>query len=726
MSAESYTVTGVYTDDLPAVANSQVDVGEPGMSHEAIVQLFASMVSDDQLFHDGVAGIKESHFRANEPAFAILRRAMIEVSPRLQRPSLAEVRTAVEQWGQQEQRASNGLVPPDLPEAIGLLNQIDKLAQNGHAFGNGKALLHQFLRERDVFEPILSIATFCRSGFDSTCRVPTNMAGILHRASERLDELDRDWGDGEAWGIPQRLDGPELPLFPVHVLPPTLHQWVDAEATATQTPLDLAAMLALSVCAAAGAKRVEVDVRPGFREPINIFSTIALEPGNRKSAVFSDATAPLRAYEQSAVEEMRPHVRAYETQLSILTSRHKQLENTAARQSDPERRQAQVQEAIAAREEMARPHRVVEPKLLIDDCTMEKMEQVLAEQGERIAVMSPEGGVFGLMTGRYSDSPNFEVYLKGHSGDEIRTDRVNREAVFVARPAITMALTVQLEVIRGLGQTKSLRGQGLLARILYSLPQSTLGRRQTNSPPVPEEIVQGYHRLVLEICHLSRYGAPSLRQEPHCLRLSPEAAACFEQFERDLEPRLARWGDLAGIQDWAGKLAGAVIRLAGILHLAGQADERLHEPAAQREEHIRRRERIPPFAPWDTPISDATLTAAVAIAEYLVPHAQAAFAMMGVGTGPSATVQSQAWQVLMWIQRSRRTSFTKRELHQDNRAHFAKAGDVDPVLSLLEARNIVRAATHRPMNSKGGRPPSPRYLVNPAVFEWEYVGPEPT
>ena len=51
---------------------------------------------------------------------------------------------------------------------------------------------------------------------------------------------------------------------------------------------------------------------------------------------------------------------------------------------------------------------------------------MLAEQGGRIASMSPEGGVFDLMAGLYCKSgiPQFGVYLMGHSGDDLITDRV--------------------------------------------------------------------------------------------------------------------------------------------------------------------------------------------------------------------------------------------------------------------------------------------------------------
>ena len=49
---------------------------------------------------------------------------------------------------------------------------------------------------------------------------------------------------------------------------------------------------------------------------------------------------------------------------------------------------------------------------------------MLAEQGGRIASLSPEGGVFDVMAGLYSKSgtASFDLYLKAHAGDDLRTD----------------------------------------------------------------------------------------------------------------------------------------------------------------------------------------------------------------------------------------------------------------------------------------------------------------
>ncbi len=114
--------------------------------------------------------------------------------------------------------------------------------------------------------------------------------------------------------------------------------------------------------------------------------------------------------------------------------------------------------------------------------------------------MSSEGGLFETMAGRYSSgNPNVDVYLKGYSGDPLRVDRKSRPPEFVPRPALTLVLTVQPEVTQGLAAKPGFRGRGVLARFLYSLPQSMVGFRSNNPPLVPEELMEVWRSTVSAI-----------------------------------------------------------------------------------------------------------------------------------------------------------------------------------------------------------------------------------
>jgi hypothetical protein len=454
--------------------------------------------------------------------------------------------------------------------------------------------------------------------------------------------------------------------------------FVEAEARATQTPVDLAGMLALTVVGAACAKKVVVRIKKGHAEPINLFTVTALPPANRKSAVFSAITGPLEQYEEDDAGRAAQEIARSESTLKIKQARLKALEQQAAN-SKQDQQQSDAARQLAV--ELAQMSIPSSPRYIVDDCTPERLATILHDQGGRIAVMSPEGDVFELMAGRYSTGVgNLGVYLKGHAGDTLRVDRVGRAPEFVKAPALTVGLAVQPEVIQGLIDKPGFRGRGLLGRFLYALPKSLLGSRDTAPPPVPDEIGTAYDNNVMSLLKLpfakDTKGEPAAR----VLNLDLDGQQCMQQFEAWLEPQLGEFGELGSISDWAGKLVGAAGRIAGVLHMASLAGE---------------------DAPWEIPISGETVGYAIEIGKYLIPHARAAFADMGADA-----IQDQAKRILRWIEHNHVARFTKRDVHQALKGTFKRVEQLDGPLAFLEAHWFIQKQPE-PEQSGPGDVPAP-------------------
>ena len=370
-------------------------------------------------------------------------------------------------------------------------------------------------------------------------------------------ELTQSLSGFEGWEDPIPL-GPSAPLpFPSGSIGAVfLREWIDAESEATQTPVDLAGVVALGVLAAACHGRVMVEVRPGYQEPVNIYAACALESGNRKSAVFSDATRPLFDFESALRDERRAEVARRASDRKILERQLTDAEAAAAK--------AKGVEAMVARDEAGRlAEELVElpviamPRLVVDDITPEALCSRLAESGGVVSVLSAEGGLFETMAGRYQGGvPNLDAFLKGHAGDIIRVDRKGAESQIIGRPCVTLALTVQPEVLRSLVDKPGFRSRGLVARFLFSLPVSTVGARHVTPDPVPESIGDRYCK---SISHLLR--ETEALSDPVVLKLSTDASKEWIDFSAATEPRLkAAMGDLAHMQDWGSKLPGGVAR----------------------------------------------------------------------------------------------------------------------------------------------------------------------
>jgi hypothetical protein len=123
---------------------------------------------------------------------------------------------------------------------------------------------------------------------------------------------------------------------------------------------------------------------------------------------------------------------------------------------------------------------------------------------------------------------------------------------------------VQPVVLASIGANRVFRGRGLLARILYAYPVSRVGRRQINPTPLDETVQDTYEKTVRNLAA----GLAGWLGDPAVLRLTEEAGAEMVAIETDIEPTLARDGELGTLADWGSKYAGAVARIAGLLHLA--------------------------------------------------------------------------------------------------------------------------------------------------------------
>ena len=504
-------------------------------------------------------------------------------------------------------------------------------------------------------------------------------AGGTEEELKQLAKGIRVWTpDSQPWPEIISFDALELPDFPTDALPRVLRQWVEAESHATQTPTDLAALLVLSVCSARIAGRLVIEARPGWQEPVNLFTAVLLEPGNRKSAVFKEATKPLRDLEAELIEDAGTQIACEESERRQSEARLRNLEKIAAEKQGDEAEEAR-QAACCLATELAKCAEPVLPRLIVDDATAEKLVIMLAEQDGRIASMSPEGGVFDLMAGKYSKSniPEFGVYLMGHSGDNLITDRVGRESVRVERPALTCAYAIQPSVIKTIGENAVFRGRGLLARFLYAAPQSLIGRREIAPDPVPSNTREAYCQAVRAMAEV---------ENDTVLQLSDSASNLFYDWEFEIETMLADGGQLEGMRDWGAKLAGATLRLAAVLHCMERNPTRYVE--AQ------------------------TIAASMKIGRYLIPHAEAVLNMMSAGDESS---NDDACYVLQWIKRYCRRDFTKRDVHQHGKQRFPKSSDIDPALEELTRRGYIRL---RPITTDGpGRRPSPMFDVNPKAFD---------
>jgi len=494
------------------------------------------------------------------------------------------------------------------------------------------------------------------------------------------------------WELPAPLGHFNLPTFPLEAFPRelcVLCEFCAAVAESYQVPVDLAAMLVLSVGGASLAKRIVVHVRGDHWELVNLFTVVALPPANRKSQVFRAVTEPLTCFERKEAERLAPMIEENRNQRVILEESLKHARKQAAKAKEEEDRRNYKEQASELSKELSELELLTSPQYIGDDATPESVASLLNDNGGRFALLSPEGDVFDLMAGRYSSNgaPNIGVYLKGHAGDDIRVNRANRDrpAQYVHNPALTIGLAVQPEVLRGLIDKQGFRGRGLLGRFLYSLPPSLLGRRKINPCPVDSTIATAYQGQILDALRLEPNIDADGKPCPHIVTVGSDALQEIDRFAMQVEKHLGPGGDFATMGDWAGKLVGAVCRIAGIFH--GLLYASSGNPAKAQ-------------------IDAETMLGAIAIGEYLMPHAKAAFFEMGADPAIDS-----ARRILDWVSSEQISEFTRREAFNSLRGGIQKVNELDKPLEILVNHGYIREVLRE---HKGrGRKPSPKYKINP-------------
>lgn len=494
-----------------------------------------------------------------------------------------------------------------------------------------------------------------------------------------------------AWDPPipfGRYDAPEFPLAAIPVRLRAMCAFCAAVAESLQVPIDSVVFLALAVGGAALAKRIEVHAFGDWIEPVNLFTVVAMESGERKSAVFRIVMSPLVVFEREENERRAPLIEQYKAEIALLLTEFKHAQTKAAKATKPDERESFRRRAKELAEQIRTTKPILPLQVSADDATPEAVGQLLHEQEGRIALMSPEGDVFDLMAGRYSDGVGrLGVYLKGHAGDDYKLNRVSRANEYVHRPALTVGLAVQPDVLRGLMEKPGFRGRGLLARFLYSLPGSRVGFRELTPPSVPAQLVNDYTGLVRAALALKPPADLDGNAPPFVVRLSPEALAELNRFRAWVEIELRPGGDLSMMKDWGSKLPGAVCRIAGIFHgliYASTGDPSMHVIDAE------------------------TMLCAIATGEYAVAHAKAAFCEMGAN--PATAI---ARRLVAWLIEGGFAKFTRRDAFNAIRGAVQRVEELDAPLQLLLDHGFIRERESTRLGP--GRKPSTPYDVNPCI-----------
>lgn len=485
---------------------------------------------------------------------------------------------------------------------------------------------------------------------------------------------------GDNWPEPILPGQIPVPEIPADILPGWVGDMAGAAAESTQTPPAMAVMISMSVLATCLHRRFEVapfGADADYREPLSLWTLTALPSGTRKTAVINALSAPLVRWEKLERDRLRQEIASNTAARAVGKKRIEKLTKDAVNaENDQDRERLRK---LIEDEQLNMPAEIVAPRLYTGDVTPERLQALLVEHAERMAVLSDEAGIFAIMAGLYTGgAANNDVFLQGHAGTPMRVDRADRKA-HVDKPALSFGLALQTGVLAEVASIRRFRDSGLLARFLYAMPESNVGKRDVRRRwSIPHYIANEYERRIHELLD----GRGLVASAPRVIGMSEEALECWLGLAEEIERQQGERGALESIADWSSKLPGAAARIAALFELAERG------PAA------------------DVVGADST-DRAVRLCRLLIPHAQAAFGLLGADA-----TDTDARAIVKWSIESRRLSFSRRECQKAMEGRFRTLSRLEKAIERLEQSDVARIDKV----PNRGAPPTTMIRMNPKLF----------
>lgn len=493
----------------------------------------------------------------------------------------------------------------------------------------------------------------------------------------------------QAWEPLIPITAPEPPEILPEDLPFPLSQFAGELTAASETPGALAVMGILGVLAVCVQKRFRVQNDGQHSEQLSLYLLSAAMPGERKSSVMKAIREPLSLWERMEAERLQPEIAEVSSRRKTDEARIVYLRGQSAKNNDPQERAILVSELMSLERDL--PEVPAVPVLTTSDATLEGLALAMRSQGERMAVVSDEGGQFENLAGIYtSGQVKLDLALQGFDGGEVRIVRAGREPVVLKNPALSFALSVQPAVLQQACSNPAFRGRGLVQRFLFACPGQRVGYRELPdvAPQVSAVSRGAWESIVLRLLNeqqaVNDFGEPVARS----INLERAAAHVWKSYQREMEPQNRPGGRWHFETGWASKFPGSVARIAGVLHCAMTAHSRCSPDAVL--------------------LSESTMQAAVSLGRKLEQHALKAFSLAGLND-----VEKLAAKIAGWLQHKQATVVSRRDIQRGPCSGLSREEMAD-ALDLLADNHWLRVR-----GSKAGAigRPTEEYDVNPEVLK---------
>lgn len=481
------------------------------------------------------------------------------------------------------------------------------------------------------------------------------------------------------WENPIPLNNHSLPTFDTSIFPQWLKEYIEGVAEETQTPIDAPSFGALMMLSTIlGGSFIVKPNNTSWKESTILFAVVALDPSNRKSAVFKMLMDPIISFEQEINEKLAPLIKRNEIKTSSITDKlefKRKLYQKCTDTKEQEELLNEISELQNSIDQFTGEKSLKTIRFYTNDVTPEKLADLLKENNGRYSIISSEGAeFFDMISGRYSNKVNLDIYLKGYSGEGIVIDRKNGTEIRLTHTALSVGIFVQTSVIKNIPQPFLERG--LWQRFLFSIPQSNIGYRKIETNAIPHTIKSNFNSNVTEllklVTHLNESSHYTNTEENKViLEFDDKAKRYLITIQSEIEIMLSNPDLNEAFKGWLGKLVGQIIRIAALLHVAEDVENKNFRDEINLE----------------------TLKKADSIRQYLIQHAVEAFGIVNNNTNIA--------DLIYLLDKFKSPNYREKdiilhqELWQSVKKKFQKASYLKGLLHTLEEMNYIKVINER-------------------------------
>ncbi len=472
----------------------------------------------------------------------------------------------------------------------------------------------------------------------------------------------------DAWPPLSLGETPTVEPFPIDVLPIAAADLVIEGAKSIGCPPDLLGASALAVAGGAIGRSVSLLVKDGYFASASVFAAIVGPPSDGKSPAIDMMHAPSRRIEQTLSESHTEAMTRWADE---------------AAKSGPDGKKAPP------------PPKPKPQRIEVDDTTMEVLPIIMSANPRGILMVRDELSAMLSGMNQYKSGGkgnDLQTLLKIWSGKPIIRDRVSNEdnvPIRCPHPSLSIVGGLVPDALSGFYDAKGSE-DGFMARFLFAFPES-LPIPESDGDGVPDAVSAAWHAIVDRLwCR--PLNVKDGQSVPHVARFTPQGKAAWGKLRADHAREMndpafppSMRGPWGKFREYAGRLA---LILALMEHAADPTADALAVPD----------------------VGERDVENAWRLIAYFKSHARKVYSVMSCGIEGTPTVKA----IVDWLRDGQRATFSERDVKRAR--SWIESGELTRALSYLAKSNAVRPQEAPKTTPKGGRPSSPIYDVNPALY----------